>query len=152
MTTRSIKTIAISLAVLGVLGLLVLYVLWRTSPVQMGKEAFAATELPVRTLAQAKAMAKAEGKPLLIDIAAYWCPMCRRFDREVLSNSTVKETIQNQYVFVRVDSEAEGTRSLMKGYGVYAYPSLLITDADGVLIRRLPTTFDAEEFLQALTQ
>lgn len=150
MTSVPVKKIVLSLAALGLFGLLTLYVLWRTSPTQLGKEAFEATGLPTRTLAQAKAMAKEQNKPLLIDFSAYWCPTCRRLDRDVLSNSAVKQKIHNHYVFVRLDSEADGTRDLMKHYGIYGFPSLIVTDAEGRVIRRIPTEFDVERFLQSL--
>lgn len=144
------KKIALSLTVLGLVGAFILFVLWRTSPTQLGKEAFSATGLPTRTLAEAKAMAKEQSKPLLIDFSAYWCPTCRRLDREVLSSNAVKQKINDQYIFVRVDSEADGTRDLMKRYEIYGFPSLVVTDAEGRLIRRIPVDFDVQQFLQSL--
>lgn len=151
MMIKPTKKLLLPVLALGLLGLLALYILWRTSPMQLGKDAFADTGLPNRTLAQAKTLSKAQNKPLLIDFSAYWCPTCRQLDRTVLSNDEVKQRIADQYVFVRLDSEAEGTRDLMKRYGLYGFPSLLVTDADGNLIRRLPVTFSAEEFLSSLS-
>lgn len=117
---------------------------------QLGRGAFNATGLPHRTLAEAQTLAKAENKPLLIYFSAYWCPSCRRMDREVLSHSAVKEKMDERYIFVRIDSEAEGTRAHMKRYDLHGFPSLLLTDAEGTLIRHLPRTNDAQQFEQAL--
>lgn len=150
MTTSKIKTVVLTLSALAAVGAFVIFTLWRTSPNRLGEEAFRNTGLPTRTLTEAMELAKAQGKPLLVDISAYWCPTCRKLDREVLSKEEVKSKIVEKYVFVRVDSEADGTRSIMKRYGVYGFPSLIITDAEGNLIRHLPLTFDPQAFLQAL--
>lgn len=150
MSTSAIKKLIFALAAIGVVGLLVLYTLWRTSPMQLGKEAFDATGLPVRTYAEAQAMASAQNKPILIDFSAYWCPSCRLLDRKVLSDDAVKQKIEEQYVFVRIDSEAEGTREHMKRYNLHGYPSLVVVDAEGNLIRHLPRNYDADKFLRSL--
>lgn len=135
---------------LAVFGFSLLAALWLTSPDRLGRAAFAATGLPERTWAEAQALAQAEDKPLLLDFSAYWCGYCRRLDREVLSDERIKARIGQDYIFVRLDSEHPDTLPLMRRYGVQGYPTLIITAADGTLIRQLPTAAGPDSFLQAL--
>jgi thiol:disulfide interchange protein len=150
MTFGRTQKILVTLFGLGAVGVLVLAVLWLTSPNQLGRAAFAATGLPERTLAEAQALAIEHDKPLLMDFSAYWCGICRKLDRTVLVDERVKARIEEKYVFVRLDSEHPDTRPLMKTYGIYGFPTLLVAHADGTPIRYIPLAFEPEKFLQRL--
>lgn len=143
------KVLSFLFGCLAVVGC-VLAVLWVTSPNQMGKMAFAATGLPTRTLEEAKALAIQHNKPLLMDFSAYWCNVCRKLDRTVLKEESVKKHIENHYVFVRLDSEDPETRPLMKKYGIYGFPTLLVAHPDGTPIRFVPLAFEPESFIKNL--
>lgn len=138
------------LLAVGIMGAFILFTLWRNTPVQLGKTAFAATGMPKHTLEQAVTLADEQGKPLLLAFSAYWCSSCRRFDRSVLTDSEVQDRIHSHYVFVRLDSEEPQTRELMRRYGIHGYPALLVTQTDGTALRSLPLSFSPETFLQAL--
>ena len=150
MTFGRTQKILVTLFSLGVLGALILGVLWLTSPNQLGRGAFAATGLPVRTLAEAQALAREHNKPLLMDFSAYWCGVCRKLDRTVMIDERVKAKIEEKYVFVRLDSEHPETRPLMKTYGIFGFPTLLVAQADGKPLRFIPLAFEPEKFLQSL--
>lgn len=135
---------------LGTFGVLLLALLWLTSPNQLGRAAFAATGLPERTLAEAQELALQQNKPLLLDFSAYWCNVCRKLDRTVMVDERVKARIEEKYVFVRLDSEHPDTRPLMSSYGIYGFPTLLVAHADGRPIRFIPLAFEPEQFLQSL--
>lgn len=150
MTFGRTQKVLLTLFGLGTLGALALVVLWLTSPNQLGRAAFAATGLPERTLAEAKELAQAQNKPLLIDFSAYWCNVCRKLDRAVMIDERVKARIEEKYVFVRLDSEHPDTRPLMSTYGIYGFPTLLVAHADGKPIRFIPLAFEPEKFLLSL--
>ena len=95
MTFGRTQKILVTLFGLGAVGVLVLAVLWLTSPNQLGRAAFAATGLPERTLAEAQALAIEHDKPLLMDFSAYWCGVCRKLDRTVLIDERVKARIES---------------------------------------------------------
>ncbi len=135
---------------LGVLGAALLAALWLTSPNQLGRAAFRATGLPERTLEEAQALAREQGKPLLLDFSAYWCGVCRRLDSLVLSDARVKARIEEAYVFVRLDSEHPATRPLMRNYGIYGFPTLIVAQADGAPLKFVPLAFEPEQFLRSL--
>lgn len=115
-----------------------------------GMAAMAATELAFRPLAAALVQAKAEGKPVLADFSAIWCPTCRRLHTEVFSDPAVKAAIKTGYVLSSIDYESAEAPAFMARYDVGSFPSLLVLDGDGALLRKLPITFDPAAFAAAL--
>ncbi|MGA7155649.1 MAG: thioredoxin domain-containing protein [Acidobacteriaceae bacterium] len=55
--------------------------------------------------AEAFAKAKAEGKPVLLDIGAVWCHWCHVMDRESYENPATAEIINANFVAVKVDRD-----------------------------------------------
>jgi thioredoxin-related protein len=141
MNLNPLKHLTKVLITLGVFGIGLLAVLWWTSPERQGRAAFSDS---------CGFLAHQQSKPLLMEFSAYWCRYCRRLDRQVLSDERVKARIQEQYVFVRVDSEHPDTDALRQYYGVQTYPTLIVAAADGTFIRRLPSAYEPEKFLQSL--
>jgi len=115
-----------------------------------GMAAIAATELQFRPLAAALVQAKAAGKPVLADFSAIWCPTCRRLHTEVFSDPAVKAAINAGYVLSGIDYESAEAPAFMAKYDVSSFPSLLVLDGDGALLRKLPITFDPAAFAAAL--
>jgi thiol:disulfide interchange protein len=150
MTFGRTQKILVTLFGLGSAAALVLAVLWLTSPTQLGRAAFAATGLPERTLAEAQALAREQNKPLLINFSAYWCGFCRKLDRMVLVDERVKKRIEENYVFVRLDSEHPEAPALMQAYGIHGFPTLLVARADASPIRFISLAYEPEQFLQSL--
>src|SRR5579863_3558206 len=54
---------------------------------------------------EAFAKARAEGKPVLLDIGAVWCHWCHVIDRESYENPEIAAMINNLYVAVKVDRD-----------------------------------------------
>ena len=55
--------------------------------------------------AEAFARAKAEDKPVLLDIGAVWCHWCHVMDRESYENPETARLINEHYVAVKVDRD-----------------------------------------------
>lgn len=120
---------------------------WQT---RLGERALAATHLEFLPLDQALAKAKAEGKPVLADFSAIWCPTCRALHATVFTDAAVQAAIAKQYVLSRVDYESPEAPAFMTRYDVHGFPTLLVLDADGRLLRQLPVVLDAAAFAAAL--
>ncbi len=115
-----------------------------------GREALAKAALTNLPLAEALTKAKAENKLVLVDVSAIWCPTCRRLDNDVFSDARVKQTINEKFLFSRLEYESpEGTEFLKKHKAV-GFPNLWLLDSSGNVVKRLKVTFDPTEFLSQL--
>jgi len=139
----------ISLAV-GAVAVLAAYFINVEVQSHLGRKAREARGITTHSLAEALALARAEGKPVLAELSAVWCPSCRRLDQRVLADPAVRDHIADNYVFAAVELESEEGEAFMERYGVHGIPTLLVLDADGSLVRELTLTFDPKTFLGEL--
>ncbi len=115
-----------------------------------GRQALGNTGLQRFTLDEAMKKAFAENKQILVDVAAIWCPTCRRLDNDVFANENVKRVIDEKVIFVRLEYEsAEGTEFLEK-HNTNGFPNLWLLDAKGNAVRQLRVTFDPDQFVKQL--
>jgi thiol:disulfide interchange protein len=117
---------------------------------QRGEAALKATALAFLPLEQALAQAKTQGKRVLVDFSAIWCPTCRVLHAQVFTNEKVKRAIAVVYVLSRVDYEWPEARAFTQRYDVQGFPSLVVLSADGMLLRRVPVSFDPAAFAASL--
>lgn len=115
-----------------------------------GKRAFANTGLIPLTLAEAKIKAAQQGKPILADLSAFWCGYCVKLDKTVFSNPNVKAYLDAHYIYARIDSESDEAADFMQRYNATGYPTLVIIQPNGSLVKRINTTFDPDLFISQL--
>ncbi len=106
-----------------------------------GERALAAATLDFQPLPVALARARSSGKPVLADVSAIWCPACRRL-HEVFADPAVNALIRSGYELSRIDYESPEAPAFMARYQVSGFPSLLLLDGEGRLLRRLTVHFD----------
>jgi thioredoxin-related protein len=104
----------------------------------------------LESLAAARERAKAENKPILVDLWADWCTWCKRLEKDVFSTPVFKQ-YTNGFVLLRVDTEdgGEGTR-LMEDYEVESLPTTLILSPDLIKIGELQGYLPAAPYVQSL--
>jgi len=117
---------------------------------RLGESALEATGLELISMEEAQAIAAKENKLILADMSAIWCPSCRKLDKEVLSDDTVKSAIAERFVFTRIEYESDEGKEFMLKYAVRGFPTLLALKPDGTLIEKLPLTFDPATFVANL--
>ncbi|CAA6676573.1 MULTISPECIES: thioredoxin family protein [unclassified Lentimonas] len=94
----------------------------------------------------AKAKAKAEDKPMLLDFTGSdWCGWCIKLDKEVFGEAAFKEYASSELVLVELDFPRGKEQSaelkaqnekLAKQYGIRGFPTILVLSPDGELIEQ----------------
>jgi len=85
---------------------------------------------------EAFARAKAEDKPILLDIGAVWCHWCHVIDRESYENAEIAKIINENFVAVKVDrderpdvdSRYQSAVSAISGQGGWPLTGFLLSD------------------------
>jgi thiol:disulfide interchange protein len=118
---------------------------------RLGTQALAKTGLTFLSLDEALHKAQTDGKPVLVDFSAIWCPTCRTLHEQVFTDAKVKAAINAQFVLARVDYESPEAAAFMARYDVHGFPTLLVLKADGALIRSVPVSMEPQTFLVGLS-
>jgi thiol-disulfide isomerase/thioredoxin len=87
------------------------------------------------TIDAAIAKARAENKPLVIEMGAAWCVPCRWFEKEVLTAAEVKRALRS-VVFVRYDIDVAPGDAVATRYRVTGVPVFLVVARDGSIEAR----------------
>lgn len=92
-------------------------------------------------LDEAKAVAKAEDKAILIDFTGSdWCHWCIILKKEVFGKEEFTKAASKDFVLVELDFPRESKQSaeekkkneaLAKTYGIQGFPTVVLTDAKG---------------------
>jgi thiol-disulfide isomerase/thioredoxin len=83
---------------------------------------------------EALAAAKASNRLVLIDFYTSWCHWCKVLRAEVYPTDKFK-AMSKYYVFCEIDAEAQ--TSIASRYGVNAYPTSVLADADGNALHKI---------------
>lgn len=114
-----------------------------------------------RDLAAALALAKAQGKRVMVDVGGQWCPWCHILDRFIAANADVKGLLDTNYVWLKINYSPDNKNEtfLVRWPKVKGYPHLFVLDADGKLIHSQDTgdleagkDYDKPKMLAFLTQ
>ena len=90
------------------------------------------------TLADAKTEALKTGKLIFIDCYTDWCGPCRRMAKTSFVNEKVGDAFNENFINLKVEMEkdADGREIAMK-YRINAYPTLLVINGEGKLIKKV---------------
>lgn len=101
-------------------------------------------------LAAAKKRAKAENKLIFADVWTEWCGWCIKLQREVFPSPEGKAALATVVPVSLKTQLRNGAPTelyyLQKQFNVEGFPTLLILDADGNVVRRYPGYMPPAEF------
>ena len=81
-----------------------------------------------------KAEAKKQNKLIFIDAYTTWCGPCKQLKKNTFPDKAVGEFFNENFINVAFDMEKDDGLLLANQYGVSAFPTLLITDANGKIV------------------
>lgn len=112
------------------------------TPRRIGKHAAASLEA-------ALGKARAREVPLVIYVGGAFCPACRTFDQDVLSNGGVRQALG---AFELLEIDIEKAPEVAADLGVKAVPDLWILSGDGAVLARENRTMDIAALLALLAK
>ncbi|WED43693.1 protein-disulfide reductase DsbD [Legionella cardiaca] len=119
----------------------------------------ATQSIPIETVSSVsevqEAIAKAKGKPVLLDFYADWCTSCQIMEATTFKDPQVEAALKN-FVVLKVDITANNAqnKALLQQYGVIAPPTFLFFNKQGneQSSLRVIGEASASKFLEQLTQ
>ncbi|NKF23848.1 thioredoxin family protein [Solimonas marina] len=91
---------------------------------------------PEMSFDEARAKAKAQQLPLIVDFHAPWCYSCYFMATNILTGPQW-DAVEKKAVVVEVDADSPDGASLQKQYGIKFLPSYLVLRADGQELGRI---------------
>jgi thioredoxin-like negative regulator of GroEL len=98
---------------------------------------------------RAFAQARSEHKPVLLYWGAKWCPPCNQLKATLFNRQDFIERSRG-FVAVSVDGDLPGAQKLGSRFKVRGYPTMILFDAGGQEITRLPGEADAPQVMSVL--
>jgi thioredoxin:protein disulfide reductase len=104
--------------------------------------------------AEALALARAEGRPVIIDFWADWCVACKELDKIAWADPKVREEA-SRFVALKADGteSTDAFMALADKYGVVGMPTVIFIDGRGREVpERVIGAVEADEMLQRLSK
>lgn len=86
---------------------------------------------------EARAVSRAQGKPMMVDFRADWCKACDELEEQVFHHPTVRERLATETVLVKIDFDARTpqTMELIKRFEVVGLPRVAFVSPSGEFLR-----------------
>lgn len=99
------------------------------------------------TLAELKAEAKKQNKPVFIDCFTTWCGPCKMLATKVFTDKAVADFYNKNFISYELDMEKGEGLAFAKEYKVTGYPTLIYINPEGQILYRNIGAGSAEYFL-----
>lgn len=112
------------------------------------------------SLEEAQVQSASTGKLIMVDVFEIGCKYCRAMEREVYPDSTVRLVIDQGYIPVKLDGNSEepitingeqmSSREFAQSKGAFVFPTVLVLDSQGELIKKRTGYMGIDELRQFL--
>ncbi len=96
------------------------------------------------------AEAKQAAKPIFVYWGAKWCPPCNQVKATLFNRQDFIER-SRAFVPVYIDGDSPGAQKLGARFKVRGYPTMVLFNAEGTELTRLPGEVDPQQYTQVLT-
>ncbi len=110
----------------------------------------AQTEFRHISFEEGLAAAKQEGKLVFIDFFTTWCGPCKKMSSKTFPQKEVGDFMNAKFIPMKMDAEKEGLE-LAKKFGVNAYPTYVVIDADGKEVAKFSGYMDGARFIDKVS-
>jgi len=93
--------------------------------------------------------ARREGKPVLVDFYADWCVWCKHLDTITFRDQKVAALLADRVVPVAVNIDGD-VQELLRKHRIEAPPTIVVFDASGAELGRIPGYLPPTGFLSAV--
>lgn len=106
---------------------------------------------PVRSIAELDQVVKAAGRPVMLDFYADWCVSCKEMEHLTFTDPRVQARLAQLHL-VRADVTANNAddQALLKRFGLFGPPGIIVFGADGHELGRVVGYQAADRFLRSL--
>lgn len=104
-----------------------------------------------RTLDSARVEAQITGKLIYLDVYADWCGPCKKMEKTVFINDSVKFFLQSSFIPARLDIDDPSVKEFIeKQLRINAVPTSIVMNSEGVELARHVGFMNKEQLLEWL--
>lgn len=103
------------------------------------------------TVEEAFALARSERKPVFLYWGAVWCPPCHALRTKLFTRPEFQARLAST-VPVYLDGDTERAQVWGEKLGTQGYPTVIVFDADGREVTRIPSALPFEQYAEVLSR
>lgn len=119
---------------IGILSLIALATLAFTFSSNTAKES--AIQFSTKTFSEVLTEAASAEKLVFLDVSTSWCGYCKKMKANTYTDASVGNLVNGKYISKSIDAEKGEGVAIARKYGVSGYPTLLVLNSKGELVKK----------------